>query len=149
MALMNIPLLEKLFRLILGGTFIWAAWSKILDPGGFAQVVENYRLLPLVWVNLVAVVLPFLELICGICLITGLMYGGSLVLIDIMLLIFIILFIANIFRGLDVSCGCFSTDLQLKGNVFWYMLRDLGFLAMGSWLFISHLRHLRAIDKSL
>ena len=33
-------------RLILGGVFIYASIDKILNPGDFAKIINNYHVLP-------------------------------------------------------------------------------------------------------
>ena len=137
--------LDNIFRFLLGGIFIWASWSKISDPGGFAIIVQNYQILPEVLVGPFAVILPWLELICGIFLITGFMINGSIVLIDMMLLIFIVSFMANVFRGIDVSCGCFSTEIKMTGSMFVYLMRDLAMLAIGIWILYFRFQKEKAV----
>ena len=36
----------------------------------------------------------------------------------------------NIFRGVDVNCGCFTLDEEAPGNMWLYLARDAVFLAM-------------------
>jgi uncharacterized membrane protein YphA (DoxX/SURF4 family) len=96
----------------LGLVFIFAAlWppSKVGDPAGFAQSIYNYRMVPEVLLNLMGVLMPWLELVAGILIITGPLVRGSAFMIGFMLLVFIIAISAALFRGLDISCGCFST----------------------------------------
>ncbi len=52
-------------RLVVGGLFIYAAQSKIIDPMKFVQEVRAYELAPLIVTNLIAIILPWLELIAG------------------------------------------------------------------------------------
>ena len=59
------------FRWILGITFIYASYYKILSPTDFAKMVYGYNLFPEVLINLIAIVLPFVELISGLCLLLG------------------------------------------------------------------------------
>lgn len=40
----------------------------------------------------------------------------------------------NLARGLEVECGCFSTELKGNPNTAWYLIRDTGFLLMSAWL---------------
>ena len=47
-----------LFRIILGFVFIYAGILKISDPAGFSEVINNYKLLPLLFVNFFAITLP-------------------------------------------------------------------------------------------
>ena len=76
-------------RLILGGVFIYASLDKIANPAEFAKAVGNYHVLPFGMENLVALILPWVELIAGICIIAGILVDGSSILIIIMNVIFI------------------------------------------------------------
>ena len=109
-----------------------------MDPIGFSVIVQNYQILPDFLVGPTAVILPWLELFCGISLISGVMVSGGILLIDMMLLIFIVSFITNVIRGIDVNCGCFSTEIKMTGNMFVYLIRDLAMLVMGTWIFYYH-----------
>jgi uncharacterized membrane protein YphA (DoxX/SURF4 family) len=97
-------------RLVLGVTFIVASIDKIIHPDGFAQSIYNYRMLPHSTINLMAIVMPWLELVCGILIIVGMFLRGSAFWIGLMLLIFIIALSSALARGLDISCGCFSVE---------------------------------------
>ena len=97
-------------RLVLGFVFIYASIDKIISPEGFAQAIYNYRMLPETTINLMAIVMPWLELICGVLIIVGLLLRGSAAIIGLMLLIFIVALSSALLRGLDISCGCFSVS---------------------------------------
>jgi putative oxidoreductase len=95
-------------RLVIGGVFIWASWHKIGNPEGFARDIYNYRMMPGSTINLMAIIMPWLELACGVLLIVGPLMRGSALLIGLMLLVFIIAISAAIIRGLNIDCGCFK-----------------------------------------
>lgn len=97
-------------RVILGVVFIYASLDKIQHPGEFAQAIYNYRMVPNVVINVMAIVLPWLELICGILIIVGVFVRGSALLIGAMLAVFIIALSSALMRGLDISCGCFTLE---------------------------------------
>ncbi|HVP56750.1 MAG TPA: MauE/DoxX family redox-associated membrane protein [bacterium] len=97
-------------RLLLGVVFIYASIDKIDKPGGFAQAIYNYRMMPHATINLMAMVMPWLELMCGILIIIGLLVRGSALLIGFMLLVFIVAISFALVRGLDISCGCFKVE---------------------------------------
>ena len=59
-------------RLVLGLTFLVFGASKLPDLAGFAQTVISYRVLPVPLAQAYAWVLPWAEVIIGICLILGL-----------------------------------------------------------------------------
>ena len=95
--------LYLLCRVILGGTFIFASYSKILDPEGFARIVLNYRILPEVFINPFALILPWIELFCGILLIAGYLIKGSVSTVNLMMLDFIAGISDNIIRDFDIT----------------------------------------------
>jgi len=95
-------------RLVLGGVFIYASVYKIAEPAEFARSIYNYRMMPEATINLMAIVMPWLELISGILIIIGPFVRGSALLIGLMLLVFVIAISSAIARGLDISCGCFK-----------------------------------------
>lgn len=98
-----------LLRLFVGGVFIYASIDKIAHPAQFAHAIENYRILPHFFVNIFAIILPWVELVAGLLLISGVWSGASALLISGLLAMFIIAIMAGLMRGLDISCGCFTT----------------------------------------
>src|SRR3984957_14128426 len=71
-----------ILRVALGCIFVYAAWTKLRDPWQlFAMSIDSYRILPLQVVELVAHVIPWLELAVGLLLIAGvwLRISGSIV----------------------------------------------------------------------
>jgi len=113
------------FRLIVGGIFIYASIDKITHPEQFARIVYNYKILPHFTINFFAIILPWLELICGLFLVFGIMTRSSALVISILLLLFIIALSVNLFRGVDLSCGCFTTNLANKERISSIIWRDL------------------------
>jgi uncharacterized membrane protein YphA (DoxX/SURF4 family) len=97
-------------RILLAGIFIVAGSLKISDPGGFGDAIENYRIFPTIMINLVAITLPWIELICGILLLLGIIVKENIIVINSLLLIFLVIIIAAVIRGLDIECGCFGTS---------------------------------------
>ncbi|HLO25457.1 MAG TPA: MauE/DoxX family redox-associated membrane protein, partial [Geobacteraceae bacterium] len=51
-------------RLVLGGVFLYAGFTKIADPAAFAGDIAAYRVLPYFGNYLAAAILPWLEAIC-------------------------------------------------------------------------------------
>ena len=118
------PAITIIARLVLGGILIYASWDKILDPAGFAKAVQNYRFLPVETVNLFALVIPWLELVCGLLLIFGMFTKGSSFVVVLLLLSFIVASSAALARGLDIGCGCFSNS-GADPITYWYLLREV------------------------
>jgi len=104
-----------LFRILVGGVFIYSGVVKILDPLAFAQQVRNYRTVGQDLAFLVAVYLPWLEALAGAFLVAGVFKKASAALISLMLLGFIVLVAVTMVRGIDVDCGCFGALSRRAG----------------------------------
>ena len=100
--------LEWICRLIVGGVFIYAAASKILVPCELAKDMYLYHIAPGSLINIGAIILPYVEIILGICLIVGIVPRGSALGLSLVLLFFIVLLSINFVRGVDFECGCFG-----------------------------------------
>lgn len=129
-------LIEWALRLFLGCTFIFSSWHKIVSPDQFATIVYGYGVFPHQIINVLAIVVPFVELVCGITLITGLFKRSGLLLINAMLVAFILLISFNLIRGHEFDCGCFSLG-ETKGvwSSIWLLVRDFVMLGAGIYLF--------------
>ena len=97
-------------RLIVGGLFIYAAVSKIADPVKFTDEVRAYELAPIIVTNLIAIILPWLEIFAGTLLIVGLWRAEARLIILLMLLGFTFGKISVEARGMDINCGCWGSD---------------------------------------
>ncbi|MEW6279541.1 MAG: MauE/DoxX family redox-associated membrane protein, partial [Candidatus Eremiobacterota bacterium] len=56
---------------LLGTLFLAAGLPKTQDLWAFAEAVDNYRILPGLLIGLSAAVLPWLEVVVGACLVSG------------------------------------------------------------------------------
>jgi len=119
---------------VLGLIFLFAAWGKISDPATFAQAIYRYDIAP-VWVaNLAAVLLPWVELAAGLCLVTGVWQRPAALLIGALLVFFIILLAITWARGIDLDCGCFPG--AAPRNPPQAILEDLVMLALAAVAFL-------------
>lgn len=116
------------FRLLVGGVFVYSGVVKILDPLAFAEQVRNYRTVGQDLSFLVAVYLPWLEVLAGAFLVAGVFKKASAALIGLLLGGFIVLVAVTMVRGIDVNCGCFGA---LSRRADWrLLLEDAVLLAM-------------------
>jgi putative oxidoreductase len=118
-------------RWYLGVLFVGASLHKVAEPASFALDIATYDLLPLSLVNLVAIVLPWIELVAGGMLLLGVRARAGGLLVAAMMLIFSVALAAALARGLDMSCGCFASQGVAEDPISWLTLaRDLGWLAL-------------------
>jgi len=146
------PYVFHILRLLLGAVFLYASYDKILNPQDFARTVHNYQLLPDSLINLTALMLPWLEMLLGLCLIGGFWLPGTLAISTALLTVFISVLIFNLLRGLDVHCGCFSTQADDGPAGLWTVARDLSFLGaslyLTTYIYIFDRRWLRQKARS-
>lgn len=122
------PLLALAFRLYIGGIFVYAAMYKINYVAEFSTTIASYRLAPFWAVNILSIIMPWMEIICGALLILGIRVKSSASVIMSMLAVFTVAIIINLFRNAPISCGCFHT---IEDPISWWtVLRDLSWIAM-------------------
>lgn len=130
------PWLQVRVQIALGLFFVAAALPKLVDPPSFAHMIYNYRLVPGAFVNLMALVIPWLELLAGLALILGIWVRTSAGLVGALLLVFIAAISLNLARGNAIDCGCFDvaqvnrTVDERLAEMRLDILRDLGMLLM-------------------
>jgi uncharacterized membrane protein YphA (DoxX/SURF4 family) len=96
-------------RIYLAVVFILSGLDKINDLASFAQSIENYRILPLSLVNIIAIFVPWIELVAGGLLLLGFYIKENSTLILALLIIFTAAIISAVLRDLDIDCGCQGT----------------------------------------
>ncbi len=120
--------LAFVLRLFVGYFFIYASMSKIPYPAQFAELIGEYRIFPYWAINLAAVVVPWVELICGLFLIIGLRTRAAASVIILLLIAFNLLIGANVVMGSPINCGCYDTVgepiswWKILKNTFWLLL---------------------------
>ncbi len=122
-------LLLLLVRVFVGGLFIYAGVAKIISPSDFLNTVQGYQLLPYHAGAIVAVYLPWLELLCGGSLLIGVLSRGALLNLFILLTIFAGAIVSAWAKGIQlVSCGCFgvqSTEVNYPCHILEILLLAL------------------------
>ena len=102
----------RVVDLIVGGIFVYAGVSKVLDPAQFANDIDNYKTLPWFISVRLAFYLPWLEIFCGLALVFRFLYRGGLSILTALIVVFIGATVAAKVRGLDITCGCFGHASQ-------------------------------------
>jgi uncharacterized membrane protein YphA (DoxX/SURF4 family) len=127
------PIVLRVIAIVVGALFVYAGAVKIIDPIEFARDIDNYKMLPWKMCVGLALYLPWLEILCGLALITRRLYRGSVFLVTGMMGVFIVASIVARSRGLDVSCGCFGHASKYL-NFSWHLVLD--FVLLGGLLLL-------------
>ena len=122
------PYVALVFRLALAAVFLYAGISKASNPQEFGLEIARYRMVPQNLINLMAITLPWIEILAGVLLVVGLWARAAALACVGMNIVFIAAIISALHRGLDISCGCFGGGAEaskLSQTTLW---RDLLFL---------------------
>ena len=130
-------ILTLLIRLTVGIIFIYASYYKIIDPQSFAKSIWFYHLVPGKLINIIAIVLPWVELMAGAGLILGVYYKGSVALVNLMTLFFVVALLLSIIRGVSIDCGCFKAAAVTTESAWETLKFDIGLIILTIYLYIS------------
>ena len=101
--------INGILRLLVGGAFVFAGVLKIADPAKFALDVSNYRLVPHEMINLVAILIPWIEITAGSFVLAGIWLRAAALVITSLTVMFFAVIVSALARGLNIECGCFGT----------------------------------------
>ena len=96
-----------IIKLLIAGIFLFAGISKLINPLAFVDSIDNYRLLPYLFVTFFAIVLPWVEILGAVFILIGKWNKGAALILVMLSFVFLIAVGSALFRGLDISCGCF------------------------------------------
>ena len=134
-AILNQAWIEMAVRWFLGGSFIYSSLHKIAEPAKFAKVVYGYKLFPAFSINLIAIIVPYVELFAGLALILGVYPRSAALVINGLLVGFISAISVNLFRGVEFDCGCFVFDeLVSEATAAEILGRDVFFFVLGLYV---------------
>ena len=129
---------------VAGGFFIYAAAPKIATPMLFAKNIWNYDIVPGKLVNFSGLLLPMVELVIAIAMISGVWRRGGSLIMSALLVIFIVAVSFNVLRGHEFDCGCTASEPMFP-NSYWegwndkytLILRDIGLLVLSMMIFMK------------
>jgi hypothetical protein len=111
-----LQVLAHLCALGVAGVFLYAAQSKVIDPRQFIIDIKNYRMVPEAWLHLMVILLPWWEVGGALALIFPRTRRAGAILISGMLLLFIVaVSYAALYKGYNISCGCFGKGSAAAG----------------------------------
>jgi len=105
------PTARRAAQIVAGLIFLASALAKIADLPAFAVSIHNFRLepiVPMVATNLLAMTIPWVELVAGLALLCGVRPRAGAIIYTVLLSVFTIGVVAAMARGLSFDCGCFG-----------------------------------------
>jgi uncharacterized membrane protein YphA (DoxX/SURF4 family) len=132
-------------RLVLGGIFVYAGFSKLLMPNthlwpmfvlkfsismnisSFAQQVESYKMISPEASQVVAHTLPFIEIVLGLLVLIGWRLRIWATVVTAIMLGFLGVVTRAYLLHMDINCGCFGTPEKLTGMT---VVRDGAFTVL-------------------
>ena len=123
-------------RVLLGAIFIVAAYTKLHFDGAwhfgdyhffFAMAIDSYKLVPLTLAEWMARSLPWVELLLGVTLISGIGLRWSGLFASGLMAVFIIAMVHAYVLKLEIMCGCFGNNEKVGPLT---LLRDSSLLVL-------------------
>ena len=133
-------------RLVFGGVMIAFALPKIAEPLDFLKVLYNYHILPAepaVFLNLVALWIPWIELLGSLAIILGIGRRGVSALFVVLMVVFtsavlyraIVMYgdLGGAFCDIKFDCGCGQGEVYICTKV----LENIGLTLLAFYCLIS------------
>jgi uncharacterized membrane protein YphA (DoxX/SURF4 family) len=147
----TLDVVGTLARVGLAAVWLVSGLLKAVDPDQTYIAVRAYDVLPDAGVEVVAALLPWVELAFGVLLLAGVGVRLVAVLSAALLLVFVVGVTQAWARGLAIDCGCFGGGGAVAPGETAYvqeLVRDAGFLLMAGWLVVRP-RTVLALDDRL
>jgi putative oxidoreductase len=138
------------FRLILAVSFLTAAIGKLVDIERYSvEAVYFFVILPMFLARPFGLVLPFIELLCGLGLLFGVLTRLSALGIGLLSLSFFIAKAIVLSQGRSADCGCFGAFGDTLASVTIFLDLPMLFFAMVVMWAPSDVRHWKAVGNVL
>jgi len=115
--ILNNTFLVVFARIVIALMFIIVGVGKIAHPEEFAREINNYQILPIIFINPLAIFLPWLELITGLMILFGMQIRANAIIVLGMLIIFTTGVAIAVVKGLSINCGCYSQIAAQKVGI--------------------------------
>ena len=103
-------LLSPMLGFALAALFGTAGVFKLMDPFTFSRDIEHYQLLVSPWTGVLAVYIPWLEVLTAVALLFPHWRRGAASVALGLSVVFAGALTSALVRGVDVRCGCFGSE---------------------------------------
>lgn len=124
--------------------FMVAGAVKIGAAADLAHTVAGYRLLPPFGARMVALVLPWVEIVAGACLLAGFMTASAALVATLLAVAFEVAVVSALLRGLVIACGCFHDHSSVSWT---HAGLDLALVAAAVAVLVGSWRRDRDMDR--
>lgn len=126
-------------RFCLGLLLLYSGILKLLSgPGELVRAIEAYDLVGQRAGVMLAVVLPWLEILVGGCIALGVLLEGALLLSVLLFGVFLTAIASALARGREIGCGCFGDAWREESISQWTLLRAGAMFLLATGL-VAHL----------
>lgn len=137
-------------RLILGVVFLAAAFGKLVDIERYSvNAVYFFVILPVSLARLFGLALPFIELLCGLGLLFGVLTRLSALGIGLLSLSFFIAKAIVFSHGRSINCGCFGAFGDTLASVTIFLDLPMMLLAVAVMWASSDVRNWKGVGNLL
>ena len=138
------------FRLILAGIFFLSSFGKLVDIERYSvDAVYNFGILPMLLARPFGLVMPFIELLCGLGLLFGVLTRLSALGVAFMSLAFFMAKAIVLAEGRTIECGCFGAVVDTLASVTIFMDIPMFLLSLVVTRAPSSARHWMAVGSRL
>jgi uncharacterized membrane protein YphA (DoxX/SURF4 family) len=149
-SLINNRYLILVSRLTLAAFFLTSSFGKLMNIERYSvDAVYTFGLLPMALARPFGLALPFIELLCGLGLLLGVLTRLAALGTALLSLSFFIAKEVVLSQGRDVECGCFGIIVDTLASTTIYLDLPLLLLAIILWAAPSRVRHWKTIGERL
>lgn len=139
-----------IFRLIMAAMFLISSYGKLVDIERYSvDAVYNFGVLPMVLARPFGLVMPFIEGLCGLGLLFGVLTRLAALGIGLMSVAFFIAKAIVLSQGRSINCGCFGAVIDTLASVTIFMDIPMMFFALVVVMAPLKTRHWAALGKYL
>ena len=125
-----VKLTEIVTKILLLALFVFTAWAKLSSPEVFVDALKAYQLFPESVIPLLVFYVPILELLLAGGLLAPKFSREALTSSLGLMVVFEILLLSFLMRGLEGDCGCFG---KFGGTPFWSFIKNLFIIGLISY----------------
>ena len=139
-----------IFRLIMAAMFLVSSYGKLVDIERYSvDAVYNFGVLPMALARPFGLVMPFIEGLCGLGLLFGVLTRLAAFGIGLMSVSFFIAKAIVLSQGRSINCGCFGAVIDTLASVTIFMDIPMVFFALAVMMAPPKTRHWASLGELL